>query len=186
MKRAISAACLLLLTFTLLAQNPPAPPKPAPELARLKYFEGTWATQITMQPGPWGPGGKASGTDHLDWGLGGFFLLSHSVFKGGGMDNNAVAYFGYDSNKKAYTYDEYNSMGEVNHSTGNVNDKTWTWTNEMDMGGQKINGRFILVETSPTSYTMKYEFSTDGGKTWNTAMEGTGTKQGDGSSTKKK
>ena len=188
MKRfAICVLSLLLLSIAVTAQNPPAAPKPAPELDRVKYFLGSWTLSGTMQPGPMGPGGKFTGTEHNELGLGGFFMITHSTFNAGpNMSGSGVAYMGYDANKKAYTYDEYTSMGEAEHSTGNVNGNTWTWTNQNDMGGQKFTGRFTLVETSPTSYTMKYEYSTDGGSTWKLIMEGTGTKQGAGPATKKK
>lgn len=183
MKRLVCAAFAALLLISMAAaQNPPAPPKPAPELQRLKFFEGSWSITGTSAPGPWGPGGKFTVSEENAWGLGGFFLITKSTFKEGtGMTGNGVAYSGYDANKKKYTYDEFNSMGEAGHSIGTVNDKTWTWT-KIEIGGQKINGRFTLTETSPTSHNMKYEFSTDGGATWNTAWEATGAKQGGGTS----
>jgi hypothetical protein len=187
MKRSVCAVLLFLMTVTLLlAQNSPAPPKPAPEMERVKYFLGTWNESGTMQPGPMGPGGKFTGTSHNEMGLGGFFMIAHSTFNATGMSGTGVAYMGYDANKKVYTYDEFSSMGEAEHSTGNVNDKTWTWTNENDMGGQKFTGRFTLVQTSATSYNMKYEYSTDGGGTWKLIMEGTGTKQASEGQSKKK
>ncbi len=185
MKRSLCVLLLFLVALPLLlAQNPPAPPKPAPEMERVKYFLGNWSLSGTMQPGPMGPGGKFTGTEHNELGLGGFFMVGHSTFNATGMSGTGVSYFGYDANKKVYTYDEYSSMGEAEHSTGNVNDKTWVWTNENDMGGQKFTGRFTLVQASATSYNIKYEYSTDGGKTWKLLMEGTGTKQGGGASKK--
>src|SRR5215469_13386822 len=115
-KRGVCALLLILLAAALIqAQNPPVPPKPAPELARLKYLEGTWTTSATMQPGPMGPGGKFTGTEHNEMGLGGFFVVGHSTFNSTGMSGTGVSYFGYDANKKVYTYDEFNSMGEADH-----------------------------------------------------------------------
>jgi len=187
MKRLVCAAFAAVLLITLsLAQNPPGPPKPAPELQRVNYFAGSWKMSGNMNPGPFGPGGKFTGTEHNAWDLDGFFMVSRSTFNGGGMNGKGVAYFGYDANKKVYTYDEYNSMGQAEHSTGMLDDKTWKWTSENDMGGKHVNSRFTLVETSPASYTMKFEYSTDGGNTWSTAMEGTGTKEGAGGGGTKK
>src|SRR5690349_15232474 len=88
------ATCIfsaLLLTITVAAQNPPAPPKPAPELDRIKYFLGNWSLSGTTQPGPMGPGGKFTGTEHNEMGLGGFFMVGHSTFRGGpGMSGTGV------------------------------------------------------------------------------------------------
>jgi hypothetical protein len=180
MKPLIHAAlAALLLTAVAAAQGPQGPPKPAPEMERTKYLLGTWNQTGTSTAGPCLPfGGKFTGTERNEMGLGGFFMVTHSTFSGGGMRGTGVAYLGYDPNKKVYTYNEFSSMGEAQLSTGNLHDKVWTWTNESEMGGKKIQGRFTLTEKSPTSYTMKYECSTDGGNTWNVGMEGTGTKQG--------
>jgi hypothetical protein len=52
------------------------------------------------------------------------------------------------------------------------------------MGGQTAKTRFILTETSPTSYSFKFEISPDG-STWMGVMDGTATK-GSGTGSKKK
>ena len=187
MKRLMCAAVVgVLLISSALAQAPQGPPKPAPELKRLDYFAGNWTATGTMQPGPMGPGGNFKSSEKCTWQMGGFFLVCPGSFNGGGMNGTETAYFGYDSNKKAYTYHAFNSMGEAEQATGTVNDKTWTWTAENEMGGQKINGKFTVVEDSPTKYTMKFEYSTDGGSTWKTAMEATATKAGGGSAASSK
>jgi hypothetical protein len=61
------------------AQNPvkadlaAAAPRPAPEMAQLKAFEGSWACQGTMEPSPFGPGGKMTSTVRSRTELGGFW-----------------------------------------------------------------------------------------------------------------
>jgi hypothetical protein len=67
-------------------------------------------------------------------------------------------------------------MGLHEKSTGNVSGKVWTWTNDTDMGGKTMKGKFVLTEVSPTSYTYKFDMSTDDGKTWSNMMTGTATK----------
>jgi len=42
------------------------------------------------------------------------------------------------------------------------------------MGGQVMKGKFTIKEVSPTEYTFKYEWSTDG-NTWTTGVEGKST-----------
>jgi hypothetical protein len=60
-------------------------------------------------------------------------------------------------------------------ATGTLKDKTWTWTSVDKMNGKTVHSRYTIVETSPTSYTFKWEASEDG-KTYNTLAEGKSTK----------
>ncbi len=166
----------VLLAIALPVQAQMNMPKPGPELKKLDYFAGTWTTEGDMKPGPMGPGGKFSGTDHIQWMEGGFFLVTHSEFKGVMGSGTETSYMGYDTNDKVYTYDSFNSMGESDHSKGNVDGDTWTWANQEKMGGQTMHGRFTVKVLSPTSYNFKFEMSPDG-TTWNTVMEGKGTKK---------
>jgi hypothetical protein len=99
----------------------------------------------------------------------------HSQFKGAMGRGTSVAYMGYDTNDKMYTYDEFNTMGEAEHSKGSVDGDTWTWTSEEKMGAQTVKGRYTMKIVSPTSYTMKFEMSPDGSK-WETVMDGKATK----------
>lgn len=172
-----TALSVLLLTGLATPQNPQQAPKPAPELKRLSFFQGTWKVEGEMKPGPFGPGGKMTGTDRAAWDLSRFFLVTHSDMSGGGMNGKSVSYLGYDTQKKQYTYDAFNSFGEAEHATGTVSDKNWTWTSESTMKGQKVNSRGTITEVSPTSYTLNFEYSTDDGKTWAPAMQATATKQ---------
>ena len=88
---------------------------------------------------------------------------------------SGISFIGYNPDQKAYTYDEFNSMGEAEHSTGTLDGDTWTWLGEQKMGPQTMKGRFTMKIASPTSYTFKYEMSPDGA-TWTTVMDGTATK----------
>jgi hypothetical protein len=67
-------------------------------------------------------------------------------------------------------------MGEAESSTGTVNGPDWTWTNDSTRKGKTYKDKFTMHEESPTSYTMKFEESSDDGKTWKTLMEGKATK----------
>jgi len=108
---------------------------------------------------------------------GGFFLTMHSEFNIAGLGSGSgMAYMGFDIDKKVYTYDEFNSMGEAEHSTGSVDGDTWTWTREHLGGGNAAKTRFIMKTVSPTSYTFKLETSPDGCN-WSTVMDGKATKK---------
>jgi Protein of unknown function (DUF1579) len=153
-------------------------PSPAPELKKLDFMAGDWTGEGTMTPGPPGtPTSKWAMKTRAEWMEGNFFLVENSDMDLGPMGKGKeVAYLGYDSNKKVYTYRAFNSMGEAEDSTGTVDGDTWTWTSDEHMGGQTMKGRFTMKVLSPTSYTMKFELSPDG-KNWTTGMEGKATKQ---------
>ena len=173
MRKVMVMLVTLFCSVVLVAQGPPMP-KPGPEQARLKYFVGEWKSEGEMKPSPMGPGGKFSSTDD-NMMLGDFFLLMHSDATAPWGNSKEVAVISFDPKQKSYVYDSYDSMGMHDLSKGNVSGDTWVYTSEEDMGGKKMQGRFTLKETSPTSFTMKYDMSEDG-KTWNTVMEGKATK----------
>ena len=176
-RTSLSLACLLAVMFFAVAGTPQTPmPTPAPELAKLDYLAGTWTGDADLKPGPMGPGGKITSTDEARWMEGKFFLVMHSKFTGAMGDGTSLAIFGYDSDKKVYTYNEFNSMGQSNHSEGTVNGDTWTWNSDENMGGHAFKGRFTMKALTPTSYTYKFEVSQDGSN-WTTAMEGKATKK---------
>ena len=175
MKRT-SALLIGVLLFASAAFAQMGPPKPGPELKKLDYFLGTWTSEGEMKPGPMGPGGKFTSSGKGEWMEGGFFVVIHSDFKSVGMGTaTGTAYLGYDADEKVYTYNEFNSIGENNRSKGTLDGDTWNWTNDMKMGGQAMKGRYTMKILSPTSYTFKFEISSDGTK-WDTVMDGKATK----------
>lgn len=172
---AIVVTTLLIATAAAIAQPPI--PKPGPELKKLDYFAGSWASTGDSKPGPMGPGGPMTMTSDGKWMEGGFFIVTQSEYKSASMGNGSgTSFLGYDPLEKVYTYDEFNSSGEVVHAKGTVDGDTWNWTSEMKMGSQTIKTRFVEKILSPTSYTFKFEMSPDG-TTWNTVMDGKATKK---------
>ncbi len=180
----MAIAILVFSTLFAIAQNPPQMPKPGPEHKNLAYFAGSWNLTGDVKQSPMGPGGKFTGTEHAEWMPGGFFLVSHSQGSSAMGKETGLAVYGYDNEKKVYTYDEFSSTGENVHATGTFDGKIWTWTSEMTMGGNTMKGRFVVTQTSPTAYTFKFDMSQDGGTNWMPIMEGKGTK-GAGTATKK-
>jgi hypothetical protein len=154
------------------------PPKPAPELKKLDFFLGSWTTEGDMKPSPYGPGGKLTGSDHVEWMQGNYFMIIHSKFSSASMgDGVEYAVMGYDSHKKQYTYESFNSMGEhdVATCTPDADGKTWTWY-PAPGDSSPMKWRFTETILSPSSYAMKFDVSQDG-TTWSSAMEGKATKQ---------
>jgi hypothetical protein len=174
--RTISIVSLVCAAVVMIgAQNPPPAPTPGPELKRLDYFAGNWKLEGDAKPGPMGPGGKFTETDHIEWMAGGFFLLSHSSEAGAMGSGTSLGVFGYDTNEKVYTFHEFSSSGESVHAKGTLSGDTWTWINEDKMDGKTTRGRYTVKMVSPTSYTSKLELQIEGGD-WFTALEAKATK----------
>jgi len=174
MKSMVAVAAFAMLACAAWAQGPPMP-KPGPEHEKLHYFVGEWKEEGEMKASPFGPAGKYTSTDHNQM-LGDFFLVLHSDGSGPMGAIKEIAVMGYDAKAKKYTYDGYTSMGEHETSTGTISGDTWTWFSpEQEMGGKKVNGRFILKEVSPISYSYTFDSTTDGGA-WTKIMEGKATR----------
>ena len=167
----MSVACLA--AGIALAQG--GPPKPGPEVQKLKVFEGKWTGESEMKPSPFGPGGKMTSADECTWADGGFQLVCKGSSTGPMGKMTGTSVMGWSGEDKAYKYMGYDSTGMMATAKGQVTGKTWTWTGQDKMGGKTMHSRYTMVETSPTSYTFKWETSQDG-KTWTTIMEGKSTK----------
>jgi Protein of unknown function (DUF1579) len=170
-----------LLTFLASAASTQmTPPTPAPEVKKLDYFTGTWGSEAIISPGPWGPGGKFSDTDKVEWMNGGLFLVSHTDFSMPaelGGTGTSLSILGYDADKKLYTEERFDSRGRHVVTTGTLNGDTLTWTGENNYRGMTIQSRFTIKMVSPTSYTSKYEISSDGGANWLPFWEGKAVKK---------
>jgi hypothetical protein len=161
-------ALSLGLAWTAAAQEAP---KPGPEHKALDFFAGKWEFSADMKPGPMGPGGKVSTRDSCDWFEGGFALVCRGEGENPNGKTKSVAIMTYDTDKKAYTYYGVESGMPVAHAAGQKKGDTWVY--EGDSGGMK--SRVTVKETSPTSYSFKFEFSQDG-TNWMTVMEGSAKK----------
>jgi hypothetical protein len=158
------------------AQSAPAPGQ---EVGKLGYFAGTWTSEATIAPGPWGSGGKFTNTGHVEWMKGNYFLVGHGDFSlpaelGG--SGTSMEVIGYDSDSGNYTEDRYDSAGHRVAMTGKLDGSTWTWTGNANYGGTPMQVRFTMTVLSPSSYTTKYEISVDG-TNWMPFWEGKATKQ---------
>ncbi|MBV9761766.1 MAG: DUF1579 family protein [Acidobacteriaceae bacterium] len=172
MKRHILSVPVFLLLFAAAATAQMQPPKPAPELAKLEFFVGNWKTEADMKPSSFGPGGKATTVDHIEWMQGRFFLIMHSKYSSNMGSGVEYSVFGYDSKRNVYTYESFNSDGEHEVATGTLDadGKVWTWNSSPDTGGP-MKWRFTETVLSPASYSLKFEMAADG-KTWSSIMEG--------------
>ena len=176
MKRcAFAGALLFVLSSVLIAQAPPIP-KPGPEQQRLGAFVGNWTFEGEMKPGPMGPGGKMTGSDRIQWLPGNFFVERRFEGKSPMGEMKGLEIMGYDSAKKVYTFNGFDSMGSMLSGTMTVSGNTWTATGSGSMGGMIMHDRCTLAfGAGSTTLTVKCEMSMDG-KTWAPSIEGKATK----------
>jgi len=175
MKRLFKVMCTCALLGGLLVAQASAP-KPPAELKKLDYFVGTWTLEGDFRPGMMGPAEKVTGIDRYEWMDGGFFLAGHSEFKSAEGNGSSLAVMGYNPLDGIYTYDAFNSMGDVEHAKGSLSDDTWIWTAHARIGTKKTQSRYLVKVLSPTSYSFQYLMSEDG-FTWAIVLEGKASKK---------
>jgi hypothetical protein len=158
---AVAMSILLVLTCAgaVLGQAPSGPPKPGPELQKLAYFAGKWASEAEIKPGPFGPGGKFTYTQDCEWFAGSFALVCHTEGKMQEGTYKELSVMSYDPAEKTYIYFEITSSGEHVFARGTVEGDTWTWTSESKMGGKPARSRFTLKQVSADLASYKFEMS---------------------------
>ena len=152
-------------------------PKPGPEHQRLGAFVGTWTFEGEMKPGPMGPGGKMTGTDRIEWAPGNFFVQrSYQGTSPNGTEMLGLEILAYDGARKIYTFNAFDSLGNMASGTMTVNGNTWTTTGTMTTGATTMRDRCSMeFGAGGSTLTMKCEITTDG-KTWSPTFEGTAKK----------
>ena len=153
-------------------------PKPSPEHARLGYFVGNWKVEGELKPGPMGPGGKFTSTDNCEWFEGKYSVTCRSEGAMPMGPSKSIGILGYSPEQKVYTYYgvDNSNMTMASVPKGTVSGKTWTYTDEGTMGGQKFKSRVTINELSQTSYSFRMEMQGTDGK-WAPVMESKNTKQ---------
>ncbi|HUG53227.1 MAG TPA: DUF1579 family protein [Vicinamibacteria bacterium] len=132
--------------------SPPPMPKPAPEMAQLQPFEGSWTCEGTMAASPFGPGGKSTSTVKARSTLGGFW--QEGVIKGtmpGMPPFEGMFHTTYDPAAKRYVMLWVDNMGAWAQSTapGWEGDKM-VFAGDSYMAGQKVASRDIFTKGSGT------------------------------------
>ena len=176
--KSISAAVIacLLLTVLSLAQTPQGQqPSPPQQVLLMGYFVGDWTLEGTTKINPKTPGTPFHATEHSEWVPGGYFMETKKVMHGPLGDLHSVRMMEWVPQDKAYTYNEYNSLGEHVLAIGTANGNTWVWNSEKKLNGVVTKGRYIITLTSPAAYTFKSETEKPGGG-WVTITEGKATR----------
>ena len=126
MKKPAMALSVMLLVVLSMVTQAQAPPKPGPEAQKLQVFVGTWTMNGEDKAGPFGPGGKVTGTDRIE-SLGGFFIQRNFQGKGGTGEVKGTHIWGWDPVKKTYVQSSYSSDGSFSSGTVTVSGNTWTF-----------------------------------------------------------
>jgi hypothetical protein len=120
------------------------------EEERLEFLVGDWNNSGHVLPGPFGPGGPATGKTSYRWALGGKWLLYDSRLELSGLGSYQV-HGGVAFNSRAGKYDAYaiNSLGNLLVYEGG-------WTDENTLA-------FVLVHPQPRDRArVVYQKSSDG------------------------
>jgi len=171
-----AAGVVVLMVAAAFAQEPAPAPKPGPEHEKMGYYVGKWTEEGEIKPSAFGPGGKYTATETCEWLAGKFAILckEDGTMMGGEMHGTSI--MTYNSLEKSYVYFETNNWGELSYYHGSVDGDTWTWTNEFQMNGQPVRGRFTLKRVSDDTATFTFEMAM-GSQPFATVMAGKQTRQ---------
>jgi hypothetical protein len=143
---ALTAAAVVSVPCTF-AQAPPAPPKPAPEMAQLKPFDGAWSCEGQMPASPMGPAQKTKTSVKSHTGMGGFWQVGSVTMAAPPMEG--MFHITYDSGQKKFVMVWLDNMGGYAQQTasGWEGDKI-VFTGEGNMGGQKMQARDTFTKSA--------------------------------------
>ena len=159
----IAVAVALGVSGIAAQTTKPAKPTPGPEHKRIAFFAGQWNYQGEAKDSPLGPGGKITASETCEWFAGGFQLVCRTKGAGPKGPGTGMSILSYDPARKAYTYYAATSHGDNIFVRGQVQDKVWTWSDEVTVEGKKMKIVATVIEESPTSTSFKLEASVDGG-----------------------
>jgi hypothetical protein len=146
-------------------------PKPSSEHQRLvAAMTGSWTSEETIHPSPWGPGGKRQGRAESRAAIDGFFVVTdYEQMNEGKVQYRGHGVYGYDAAKKRWSMHWFDSMG------GQPAHLVWgTWegtTLTFEMFGPQGWNRYVYDFRKDGSYVFSIRNSQDG-KAWTTFMEG--------------
>jgi hypothetical protein len=157
----IAVSCVVLLTVAVAyaADQPtsaPTAPAPAPEMAKLKAYEGKWMCMGQINASPFGPAHKSSTkvTAHLD--LGGFWLsgrVAESKTAENPMPMEGMFHETWDPGAKQFLMLWVdNSGGWAQETSAGWDGDTMVWTGDGFGGGQKMGERDSFTMKGPGEF----------------------------------
>jgi hypothetical protein len=177
----MAIVCVGLIAGCANPQHPiemPKKPAPAPELAKLNCFVGTWTGTAEMDvPGPAeaekGKGDAAKpmtfkGGGKYEWALDGMFLKCEGWHDmGEGQKATYVSYIGWDAKAKKYCHTYVSDWGEIGEGWMMLDADGTTFraeTESVDAKGQKSSGEGVMKFVDDKTIEWTWTESMPGGK----------------------
>jgi hypothetical protein len=153
-----------LVLFGLAAVSAQEMPKPAPEMAQLDSWEGTWSCEGTMNPSPMGPGGKTTSSVRIYDDLGGFFQSGTvKSTMAGTPPLEGMFHTTYDPGMKQFVMMWFDNSGAWAQSTSRGwQGDTMTFEGDQHMGGKTMKGRDRFVRSGTNTLKHVFEMQADG------------------------
>jgi hypothetical protein len=153
-----------MASFGVVGSAQQGPPKPAPEMAQIAYFEGTWTCQGKMFESPMGPAGAMKGTVAIRKDLNGHFQTGTVK---GSMPNQppfeGTFHATYDTGLKQFVMLWIDNMGGWAQSTSSGwQGDTLVYEGDSHMAGQTMKGRDTFTRSGPTSMKHTWEMQMNG------------------------
>ena len=165
----LASSAVLLLATSTFAQEPPAqqgPPKPAPEMANLKYFAGTWTCTGDSPAGPFGPAHKTQSTMILKSDLDGFWytgMMTEMKTASNPHPVKGMLHFGYDPAMKQFVQLWVDNTGSRSMQTSpGWEGDTITFSGEQDIMGEKATAKDTVTKKGANELTHKFELTMKG------------------------
>lgn len=162
-------AALALTPAALLANDPPKPAAPPPELAQLAYFEGIWNCTGKTFASPMGPEHATTATVHGDKAVGGMWVhITYDEKKTAAnpAPYHAGVYMGYDAAKKNFVFGCVDNFGGYcNESGTGWNGDTMVLEGTANGTGHPVPGRDTFVKKGPSELMHAGEMQDDN-KQW--------------------
>jgi hypothetical protein len=159
----ICAAVFLFVTTSAAAQEVP---KPAPELANLKFFAGSWSCSGDSPAGPFGPAHKTQSTVTLKSDLDGFWYAGKMTEMKTASNPHPVKgmlHLGYDTGEKQFVQVWVDNTGSrsVQMSPGWEGDSI-SFTGEQVVMGEKATAKDTITKKGAREFTHKFELTMKG------------------------
>jgi Protein of unknown function (DUF1579) len=154
------------LFFGLIALAQQSPPKPASEMANLKYFAGNWSCSGDSPAGPFGPAHKTQSTLSLKLDLDGFWydgMMTEMKTASNPHPVKGMLHLGYDAGEKRFVQVWIDNTGSrsVQMSPGWEGDSI-SFTGEQVIMGEKGTAKDTITKKGASQFTHKFELTMKG------------------------
>ena len=160
----LTAMALVTAGFAGISSAQQGPPKPAPEMAQVAYFEGNWSCSGKTFATPMGPAGTMTSTAEIRKDLGGHF--QSGTIKG--TQPNQPPFEGrfhmtYDPGLKQFVMLWVDNMGGwAQSSAAGWKGDTLVYEGEGHMGGQTMKSRDTFTRSGPAAMKHTWEMQVTG------------------------